>query len=448
MSQHASHPVTRRPLPARIWTWAMIGVSSVSATVAMMIGAPLTHNVVLWGFGGVAGLALLGVVAYAGRKVIRWRCSIWLRQYLCKQREAVNPDEPIDVLFYFCDHFEPEHGNVESERQLARVRRWEEAYRNATKGHVDSDGRSPQHTWFFPIAIASPEVRPVLARWPGYGWGEIEYHIHHGASCTVDQLRSQIGQDIAGLQDMGAVSSGRYGFVHGMFALAGGDPRHCRLPEELDILMETGCYADFTFPAIGTPAQPRQVNSIYHARTTGGQKPYDTGAEAQAGQQGEGLLLIPGPMWAGWSRRVFDDAHLAPSYPPHPCRIDRWLHAHVHVKGRPNWIFVGVHSHTGKETNQDMLFSGPMQTLWTTLEGRFKGSARRLHSVTAREAYNIVRAAEAGRDGNPNGYRDIEIPPPANRLAANPAEDNAPAEGQFGVDEELRTACQHGGRRN
>jgi hypothetical protein len=40
----------------------------------------------------------------------------------------------------------------------------------------------------------------------------------------------------------------------------------------------------------------------------------------------------------------------------------------------------------------------------------------RLHYVTAREAYNIVKAAEAGKAGDPNAYRDFEVPPPANRL--------------------------------
>jgi hypothetical protein len=36
--------------------------------------------------------------------------------------------------------------------------------------------------------------------------------------------------------------------------------------------------------------------------------------------------------------------------------------------------------------------------------------------VTAREAYNIVKAAEAGKSGDPNDFRDFEIAPPANRL--------------------------------
>jgi hypothetical protein len=39
-----------------------------------------------------------------------------------------------------------------------------------------------------------------------------------------------------------------------------------------------------------------------------------------------------------------------------------------------------------------------------------------LHYVTAREAYNIAKAAEAGHAGDPNDFRDFVIPPPANRL--------------------------------
>jgi hypothetical protein len=39
----------------------------------------------------------------------------------------------------------------------------------------------------------------------------------------------------------------------------------------------------------------------------------------------------------------------------------------------------------------------------------------RLHFVTAREMYNIIKAAEEGREGNPNLYRDHVLPPPANR---------------------------------
>jgi hypothetical protein len=35
-----------------------------------------------------------------------------------------------------------------------------------------------------------------------------------------------------------------------------------------------------------------------------------------------------------------------------------------------------------------------------------------LHYVTARETYNIIKAAEAGKTGNPGDYRDFILPPP------------------------------------
>ena len=52
-------------------------------------------------------------------------------------------------------------------------------------------------------------------------------------------------------------------------------------------------------------------------------------------------------------------------------------------------------------------------------EGRYRdliqryndGESWRLHFATAREAYNIVKAAEAGRERDPGRYRNFEIAP-------------------------------------
>jgi hypothetical protein len=47
------------------------------------------------------------------------------------------------------------------------------------------------------------------------------------------------------------------------------------------------------------------------------------------------------------------------------------------------------------------------------LESRYNDGKRYvLHYVTAREAYNIVKAAEAGEQGDPGRYRDYLLPPP------------------------------------
>jgi len=373
-----------------------------------------------WAAAGAAtALAALGGL-WVIRKLLRWRMGPCLRHFLLQQPERVSRGETTDVCFLFVDHFEPDYGQADAAQQLERVRRWEAAYGRAIAGRRDSDGRPPQHTWFFPVALNDPCVRPVVASWPGRGWGEIEYHLHHDdrPDMPADQIEAQVRNDLADLRAMGALSGGRYGFVHGMFALAGGDERWCRCQDELDVLLRTGCYADFTFPSLGSPAQPPQINTLYRARSTGGRRPYETGSPVQAGRDGheEGLLMLGGPMHFGLYPRLCDDAHVEPAHLPHPRRIARWLDCRVHVPGRPNWVFISIHSHTARQDAQDALFGEPMQRLWRALEERFQCRRLwRLHYVTAREAYNIVRAAEAGCDGNAGTFRDFELPPPANR---------------------------------
>jgi hypothetical protein len=54
--------------------------------------------------------------------------------------------------------------------------------------------------------------------------------------------------------------------------------------------------------------------------------------------------------------------------------------------------------------------------MFSHLEQKYNdGKHYLLHYVTAREAYNIVRAAEDGHSGDPNQYRDYLVPHPLNR---------------------------------
>jgi hypothetical protein len=68
--------------------------------------------------------------------------------------------------------------------------------------------------------------------------------------------------------------------------------------------------------------------------------------------------------------------------------------------------------HGARPLNFSAYFNSGAQQLHAHLAKRYKdGSAWRLHYVTAREAYNIVKAAEAGKTGDPANYRDFEIAP-------------------------------------
>jgi hypothetical protein len=125
-------------------------------------------------------------------------------------------------------------------------------------------------------------------------------------------------------------------------------------------------------------------------------------------------MIFQGPVAIDWHAGLIADGALETFSPPHPRRLHPWLSAHVHVRGRPEWVFVKLHTHAMQSR---ATFLGPgLDALLTALEWEWNRPPFRLHYVTAREAYNIVKAAEQGYSGNPDDYRDHVLPVPANRL--------------------------------
>ena len=180
-------------------------------------------------------------------------------------------------------------------------------------------------------------------------------------------------------------------------------------------MRDAGCYADFTFPALGSPAQPRKTNALYYAAEDGRAKSYDTGVDVVVGGRPSGdLMIFQGPLGIDWRRGQFEDGALEDRRRPDPTRLPPWLSAHVHVRGRPEWVFVKLHTHAMQ--NRASFLGRTTDETFAAMEARWNRPPFRLHYVTAREAYNIARAAEAGRTGNPNDYRDFVIPPPANQF--------------------------------
>ena len=137
----------------------------------------------------------------------------------------------------------------------------------------DSDGRPPRHTFFYPEEEYEAEYLDALADLCRAGFGEVEIHLHHDHD-TADHLRQTLlrFKDVLssrhGLlpcrRDTGELM---YGFIHGNWALDNSRPdgRHCGVNNEIDVLLETGCYADFTLPSAPSLAQTRTINRIYYA---------------------------------------------------------------------------------------------------------------------------------------------------------------------------------------
>ena len=187
---------------------------------------------------------------------------------------------------------------------------------------------------------------------------------------------------------------------------------------ELRVLREAGCYADFTLPSAPNRTQTRIINSLYYARGTDRPKSHDSGRRVAAGrdrqpaQDGE-LLIVQGPLGLHWQRPKFgvlpriENSDLTAANPPTAERLQLWLDGRISVVGRPNWLFVKLHTHGAVPANTRMLLGEPMRAFHRSL-GKIAAAdpSIRFHYVTAREMVNILHAAEDGHSGEPGIFRD------------------------------------------
>lgn len=378
-------------------------------------------------------LLLLGLAGFAAalyfahrRHVLGW-LSAWLRQ---DWRAPAPKGVTRHLLFCFVDHYEPQWGRADYARECARVARWRQDYPKICEGHRDADGRAPVHTFFYPEEEYRPEHLDALVELCRMGLGEIEVHLHHDRDTeanlrqTLRRFTRQLVERHDALPIDRSTGQPQWAFIHGNWALDNSHPegRGCGVNNELIILREEGCYADFTFPSAPDPTQPSTINRIYYAKDDPQQpKSHERGQRVRVGGQPWGdLMLIQGVLGLNLRSRKFgllpriENSDIRAVSPPAPARIDDWVRAGIHVEGRPEWTFVKIHTHGTQDCDLDTLLGAPMHEAFAHLEHAYNDGERwQLHYVSAREMYNIAKAAEAGETGNPGQYRDYRIARPA-----------------------------------
>ena len=266
------------------------------------------------------------------------------------------------------------------------MERWASEYPRLFDRFRDADGRPPRHSFFYPIEQYDAFELDALADLCRRDYGEVEIHLHHDND-TADSLRDRLVRGkhllanrhglLARHRDTGEVA---YGFVHGDWSLDNSHPhgRCCGVNNELSILKETGCYADFTLPAAPEPMQTKKINSIYYARGVPGRaKAHDAGIDVGTGATPDGsLMLIQGPLLLNWSSRKWgivpriENGCLQRSQPPSSLRLDLWLKGRVQVPTLPDWLFIKLHSHGAPEDNQSVMLGEPMVELHRELARR------------------------------------------------------------------------------
>jgi hypothetical protein len=350
--------------------------------------------------------------------------DIWLPAWKRREKYAQHTLGTRHVMLAVCDHFEPFHG-VGKPEALARVETWQKEWPRLAEEFRDADGVTPKHTFFYPIEQYDPDIVQGLADLCVRSGSETEIHLHH-ENDTAENMRRTLEQGVERLSGHGLLSrddagAWRYGFVHGNWALDNSHPhgRHCGVRNELRVLRQTGCYADFTLPSAPERTQTQTINGVYYARGTDQPKSHDRGRRVCSDRDPQpphedDLLLVQGPLALNWQRKKFgflpriENGDLTAANPPTIDRLRLWLECQIAVDGRPNWVFVKLHTHGAKPENTRMLLGEPMRAFHRALaQLAEQDQAICIHYVTARELVNILHAAEAGHAGNPGKFRDF-----------------------------------------
>jgi peptidoglycan/xylan/chitin deacetylase (PgdA/CDA1 family) len=313
------------------------------------------------------------------------------------------------VYLSICDHFEPLVGGKSYEEGLKKVKYWVEQYPAIANKHKDSDGGIPKYTFFFPIEEYEEKYLEMLSDLCQQGYGEVEIHLHHDSD-TPDNLRKQLIDFKTRLADKHTLLSRepgtkeiKYGFIHGNWALDNSRPDGCwcGVDNEIQILQETGCYADFTMPSAPDITQTRTLNSIYYA-TDDPEKPksHDLGQPAVKGKSQDGLLMVQGPLMLNWHSRKWglfpkiENGQLGYDNEIDTDRIKLWLKANIHVKNAPEAIFIKLYTHGCQDNNIDYLLNEGLDNLYTKMEDLSDKLNLKLHYVSAREMVNTIKAIE------------------------------------------------------
>jgi hypothetical protein len=348
---------------------------------------------------------------------------LWIADYFRQmpRRMAIHPKH---IVFSVVDHFEPQNGKVMHRTEVERTKRFLFKYAEIAAKHKDCSGIPPKYSFFYPIDEYNQTCVDLVADFCRKGRGEVEVHLHHNDD-TEESLRQKLLHAVKvfkghGLLDVDKVTGAdRYAFIHGNWSLCNSRPdgKWCGVNEELKILKESGCYADFTLPSAPSDTQTSKINSIYYAKSSSRPKAHNAGVDVAVEKEPSGdLMLIQGALMLNWKRMKIENSALMSTSPVTADRVKRWVRAGVHVQGRPDVVFVKVHNHGCREDHLTETFFANLDWMFTHLEKECNdGKSCQLHYMTAREMYNVIKAFESGAKGSPAQYRDHVILSNVNR---------------------------------
>jgi len=330
----------------------------------------------------------------------------YIRQRLRQITQRAAP--PLERIWLtIADHYEPKWRRADLSTAQSRVALWRAAWPEiARRCRPDSLGNAPRYTFFFPEEEYHPTLMEPLAEMVHEEIADVEVHLHHdgeGRQNFVDRI-STFCKTLHNEHGLLRKRNGKltFGFIHGNWALDNSRPdgRLCGLNDEIRVLRDLGCYADFTMPSGDSPTQARLVNTIYYCNGDPDRpKSYDDGVPVTPGGAVDGdLLIIPGPLGMRWRDRWLPRletgelryGNVATSY-----RVRRWVDIAPRIGTNS---FVKLYTHGAQERNSAALLSGVLETTFNLLVEEANRRECAIHFVSAWQMYLAIEAIGQRRD--------------------------------------------------
>jgi hypothetical protein len=326
---------------------------------------------------------------------------LWLPEYVQagrRRREAARVER---VWLTIGDHFEPYWTNKDDGLARERVALWRDRWPRIAERHRDSRGRPPQYTFFYPEEEYRRELLEPLAEMTRQGIADVEIHLHHDADTAsgfVDRMTrflQVLSQEHGLLRRRGDTLA--FGFIHGNWSLdnARADGRWCGVNNEITLLRDLGCYADFTLPCVPDTSQAGPVNAIYWA-TDDPLRPrsHESGVRLRLGEPNRGdLLMVPGPLAVNWRsgrwKPRIETGELAQNDRPTRQRASLWVSHGPQLGGD---VFVKLYAHGAQERNSAVLLDGDLDLTFSLLAEECARRGASLHFATAWETFLAIEA--------------------------------------------------------
>lgn len=321
------------------------------------------------------------------------RSMRWLPSYFWQKLTRRAHAGRTHLIIALADHFEPAivpHDGVARapyHQQEKRLVLWCREYPEAVDRWRDADDRPFTHTYFYPAEQYEEGLLDCLASHTADGFGEIEVHLHHGDKSPdteentrrqLEEFRDRLAARHGSLSYLDGGGSPRYAFVHGNFALANSaEGRHCGVDSEMQILADTGCYAELTYPpGLYHCAHIAKINSLYECSPPLDRRgAHRHGRDLRVGRRPEVFpLMVEGPLMVSFAppnRRRFigvENGSITFTNPPTLYRLQLWKQAAIRVQGRPDWLFIKLQCHGMDPREREVMlergFNGSSVNSW------------------------------------------------------------------------------------